>query len=112
MDGFGEFTYPNTKTYLGYFKKDKKNGFGVVFWENNEKCFIGFWKNNKQNGLGKFISEGKVRFGTWKDGKKDLKYDNYEEFKNMLVGEDENFVNIFNYDYNEIGKLLYQIREL
>ena len=59
MDGFGEFTYPNTKTYLGYFKKDKKNGFGIVFWENNEKCFIGFWKNNKQNGLGKFISQGK-----------------------------------------------------
>ena len=112
MDGFGEFTYPNTKTYLGYFKKDKKNGFGIVFWENNEKCFIGFWKNNKQNGLGKFISQGKVRFGTWKDGKKDLKYDNYEDFKNMLVGEDESFVNIFNYDYDEIGKLLYQIREL
>ena len=29
--GFGKFTYPNVKCYLGYFRKDMKNGFGFCF---------------------------------------------------------------------------------
>ena len=111
MDGFGQFIFPNIKSYIGFFKKDKKNGFGIVYWNDKEKCFIGFWKNNKQNGFGKFISQGKIRFGTWKEGKKDLKFNNFEEFSFQLNQDEKKFIEFFKFDYIQIGNLVSQIRE-
>ena len=58
------------KLYLGFFKKDNKNGFGLIFWNNERKTYIGYQKNNKQNGLGKFINKENVRYGFWENGKK------------------------------------------
>ena len=111
MDGIGQFIFPNIKSYIGFFKKDKKNGFGIVYWNDKEKCFIGFWKNNKQNGFGKFISQGKIRFGTWKEGKKDLKFNNFEEFSFQLNQDEKKFIEFFKFDYIQIGNLVSQIRE-
>ena len=100
MNGFGKFTFPEVKCYIGFFKNDYKNGFGLIFWFKENKSFVGFWKNNKQNGLGKFIYDGKVRYGSWKEGSRESKYEENEFFH--LLNEQNSgrfFSNIFQMDY-------------
>ena len=101
MNGFGKFTFPEIKCYIGYFEKDFKNGFGLIFWFKEKKAFIGYWKNNKQDGLGKFIYEGKIRYGFWKAGNRESKYEENEFFK--LLNEKNSgrfYSNIFQMDYD------------
>ena len=101
MNGFGKFTFPEIKCYIGYFKNDYKNGFGIIFWFKEKKAFVGYWKNNKQDGLGKFIYEGKIRYGIWKEGNRESKYEENEFFK--LLNEQNNirfYSNIFQMDYD------------
>jgi hypothetical protein len=31
LDGFGEFLWSEGKKYWGYYKNDKKDGFGIFF---------------------------------------------------------------------------------
>ena len=100
MNGFGKFTFPDVKCYIGFFKNDNKNGFGLIFWFKENKAFVGFWKNNKQNGLGKFMYDGKVRYGSWKEGSREAKYEEDEFFR--LLNEQNSgrfFSNIFQMDY-------------
>ena len=107
INGFGKFVYPGIKLFLGFFKKDIKNGFGLIFWNNERKTYIGYWKNNKQNGLGKFISKDKVRYGFWENGKKKVKYQENEFF--YLLEEQKTpqlFVDIFGMDYNELNEYI------
>ena len=33
MNGYGEFSWKNGKKYLGYYKNDLKEGFGVFIYE-------------------------------------------------------------------------------
>ena len=100
MNGFGKFLFPQVKCYIGFFKKDHKNGFGIIFWFKEKKAFIGYWKDNKQDGLGKFIFEEKIRFGFWKLGSREKKLEE-NEFYNLL-NEQKNsnfFLHIFKLDY-------------
>ena len=103
MNGFGKFTFPEIKCYLGYFKKDYKNGFGLIFWFKEKKAFVGYWKNNKQEGLGKFMHEGKIRYGSWKEGKKESKFEENEFYK-LLNEKNINTYdsNIFQMDYDSL----------
>ena len=100
MDGFGKLTFPDVKCFIGFFKKDQKYGFGLIFWYKEKKAFIGYWKNNKQDGFGKFIYEEKIKYGFWKQGNREDKYDEKEFFE--LLNE-QNFSNIiikiFQLDY-------------
>ncbi|SCM23707.1 conserved Plasmodium protein, unknown function [Plasmodium berghei] len=45
----------NYDKYLGYWKKGKKNGYGVFYYNCGNK-YIGMWKNNKKEGLGYMIN--------------------------------------------------------
>ena len=77
MNGFGKFTFPEIKCYIGFFKKDYKSGFGLIFWFKERKAFVGFWKNNKQDGLGKFIFDGRGKKEIEKLNLKKVNFINY-----------------------------------
>ena len=63
INGIGVFKWNEGKKFFGFYKNDKKNGFGIYNWENPKKIFVGFWINGKQNGIGKFMEKNKVIFG-------------------------------------------------
>ena len=68
-EGLGE-EIGNDKKYFGYFKNDKKNGFGIMYWINSNKAYIGFWKDGKQIGIGKCLIDNKVKYGFFNDNEK------------------------------------------
>ena len=85
MEGFGEFCWGMEKKYFGYYKNDKRNGFGIFLWnipfikneeefdvldKNKIKGYIGFWNDGNMNGVGLKISDGKIKYGIWKNGVK------------------------------------------
>ena len=107
MNGLGEFSSPGIKSYIGFFHKDSREGFGMLIWLKENKIFIGFWKNNVQNGIGKFIVNKKIRYGIWRDGELSQKIKSKNEFNNK-IGEQEKIY--WNYlkieDYNDILQLI------
>ena len=107
MNGFGKFTFPEVKCYIGFFTKDYKSGFGLIFWFKEKKAFVGYWKNNKQDGLGKFINDEKIRYGSWKEGNRESKYDE-NKFFNLLNEEHSGrfFSNIFQMDYDGLKEYI------
>ena len=107
MNGFAKFTSPEVKCYIGYFKKDVKHGFGLIFWFKEKRAFIGYWKNNKQDGLGKFINNGNIRYGFWKGGNKESKYQE-DEFFDLLSEQKppQIFVDILGMDYDGLNEFI------
>ena len=68
-EGLGE-EISEDKKYFGYFKNDKRNGFGIMYWLNSNKAYIGFWKDGKQIGIGKCLIENKVKYGFFNENGK------------------------------------------
>ena len=68
MEGFGILNVKNNKIYVGFYKNDYKDGFGIKIWDNDKKAYVGFWKNNKQEGFGKLIKKDKIKYAIYKDG--------------------------------------------
>ena len=110
MNGLGEFTFPELKTYFGYFMNDQRSGFGALIWYKENKVFMGFWKENKQNGLGKFISNGKSRYGLWEKGRLKEKIDDEENFINRLTNEELNYMGFLK--YNRYEEVLEKIKKI
>ena len=107
INGFGKFTFPDIKCYIGYFKNDYKSGFGLIFWFKTKKAFVGFWKDNKQHGLGKFINEGKIRYGSWKEGKMEVVLTENEFFDKLNQNNSNRFrENIFQMDYDGLKEYI------
>jgi hypothetical protein len=70
MNGKGIYTWPDGRSYDGYFENDMKHGLGIYSWPDG-KCYDGGWKDGKQHGQGKFTnSRGKTKVGMWEDGEK------------------------------------------
>ena len=105
MHGYGEFIWVEGKKYIGFYKNDKKEGFGIYYWPNN-RFFVGFWKGGKQNGVGKYIKGDSIKFGIWKDGKREKWFDNEEEFSNYLEPKDEKYLSIFQLNKNQLSKYI------
>ena len=103
MDGYGEFTWIEGKKYFGFYKEDKKEGFGIYYWPY-DRIFIGFWKEGKQNGVGKFIKDNFIKYGIWKDGKREKWFENEDEFLNS--SKSEKFIDFFLWGLNKIKKYL------
>jgi hypothetical protein len=102
IHGYGECYYSDGKKYFGYYKLDKKNGFGIFFWPKN-KYYIGFWKDGKQNGMAKFIKDKEIKYGIWKEGKKEKWFKSKEEFIINLSPTEEKYFNIFMWDKGKIN---------
>jgi len=43
--GFGVNKMADGKTYIGFFKDDKKHGYGIYQWDGKE--YSGWWTENK-----------------------------------------------------------------
>lgn len=55
----------NDKNYVGEWLNGKRDGFGIVTWDDGAK-FIGYFLNDLANGLGKQLHKGgEVYFGEW-----------------------------------------------
>ena len=105
MHGYGEFIWPEGKKYVGFYKNDKKDGFGIYYWPNN-RFFIGFWKEAKQNGVGKYIKGDIIKYGIWKEGKREKWFDNEDDFANCLDPRDEKYAPIFQWNKNQLKKYM------
>jgi len=46
MDGKGELSYANGDHYIGYFKRNKMNGSGILTKVNKNMKYIGIWEDN------------------------------------------------------------------
>lgn len=68
MEGYGEFYWQDGKIFKGYFKKDKKEGFGIYMSNDPFKICIGFWRNGKQQGVGKYFTHKEIKWGLWDNG--------------------------------------------
>jgi len=105
MWGYGEFIWNQEKKYYGFYKNDKKDGFGIFKMKGN-KIFIGFWKEGKQNGIGKYIKDNNIRYGIWKDGKKENEIFSEEEFINRFNSFEAKFINIFQWNVDKIKNFM------
>ena len=107
LEGFGEFFWKKNKKYIGNYKNDKRNGFGTFIFKGDEKinpdklkpeisrsentilselsAYIGFWKEGKMDGLGIKINCKDIKFGIWKDGKKEKWLKNESEIKDYFT---------------------------
>ena len=101
LHGYGEFTWVEGKKYYGFYKCDKKDGFGIYYWPG-EKFLLAFWKDGKQNGAGKFIKGKLVKYGKWKDGKKEKIFNNEDQFFNCLEPNEEKYSVYFQWDINRL----------
>ena len=79
MHGFGKFIFADGKMYEGYYKNDKKHGFGVFTWSGSptQRRYEGWWTEGKQDGYGVIIEQvlekdaqkkNKLTFVSYKDG--------------------------------------------
>ena len=94
MHGYGEFYWRDGKKYKGFYKNDKKEGFGVYFWAEPNRIYVGFWKNGKQEGLGRYLSSKHAKWGKWKEGERVAWFNSKEdalENCNMDVSSLEKF---------------------
>jgi hypothetical protein len=107
MNGYGEFIWKDSKKYFGFYKNDKKEGFGIFYWEKSKKIYVGFFQNGKQDGIGMMIGEGKpYKYGYWKDGQKIKSYNSLEEALSVLQKNKQSFRNYFMSTYEKIVEFL------
>jgi hypothetical protein len=68
--GYGEYNYPNGKTYVGEWKDGKYHGQGILS-KNGIFIYEGEWKNGKRHGQGTDMSKDDKHGykGEWKDDK-------------------------------------------
>ena len=76
----------------------------MFFIGEKKKYYVGFWNDGKQKGLGKFIKADNIKYGVWKDGKKEKWFNDQKEFFDKFDKSDEKYKSFFNWDVNHINK--------
>ena len=56
---FGGFICKN-KIFMGSYSNDKRNGFGISFWNIKKKYLKGFRKDGVKAGPAKILKDGKI----------------------------------------------------
>lgn len=103
MHGYGEFTWKNGNFYAGYYVNDKKSGFGLFIWSRRPLiAYVGFWNEGNQNGPGISINGNTMKYGLWKEGRKDKTFQGYWELINNLRSEQVCYESFFKKDINSI----------
>ena len=87
LNGYGEMTnFVNNNFYYGFWKDNKKNGFGVELSprkDNGDKIYCGFWEKNDRHGYGILLNKNnneKNIYAVWKKNKINRQFYIYEEF--------------------------------
>ena len=105
MNGYGEFFWNDGKKYFGFYKEDKREGFGLHY-QPNKYIFAGFWNNGQKNGLGKYIKGKSIKYGIWKNGKKEKLFEDNEDFYKNLKGDKKIYMKIFNWTIEDTNKFM------
>ena len=103
MHGYGEYDWNNGKKYFGFYKEDKRNGFGIQC-QSDKISYIGFWKNGQKNGFGKYVKGKDIIYGIWKDGSKVKLFKNEEEFFENLKDKKIKYKSFFELSIKDIIK--------
>ena len=65
---FNNFYNINGEKYIGEMKNGKKEGKGILYWNDGER-YEGDWKNGKKEGKGiMYYKDGSKKEGIWKNG--------------------------------------------
>ena len=66
-NGYGTFTFPDGRKYVGESKDNKKHGQGTFTWIDGKK-YVGQWKDGEQHGQGTYThGDGTKYVGEFKD---------------------------------------------
>ena len=97
MDGYGEFYWKEEKRFYGFYKNDKRNGFGIYIWNLNPlNSYVGFFENGFFNGVGIKIDGDIVKYGLWKRQEIDKWFKGPWEFENFIHNDyNLKFMNVF-----------------
>lgn len=104
IEGYGEIYYIDDKIYKGFFKNNKKHGFGVFYWKNNDKVYLGFWKDGKQSNLGKYMTKHICSWNEYNDGKKIRKFKDKNEAYLLLNNSKEiiKYDKLYSLEFNNV----------
>ena len=109
MNGVGEFYWRNGNIYFGNYVKDVKKGFGIFIWNiKNNVAYIGFWEKGKKNGVGINVKGNIVKYGIFKDGKKESNLLGPREMKRFLTNEQLKYEKILNQNPHVLIKNLFE----
>lgn len=91
-EGLGVLKMKNGTIYEGNFKNGEIQGHGTLFWSET-KYYTGEFVNGKLNGIGKFIQEGVIYRGFYKNSQKHgLGHIIYPSKKINIIGNFKNDV--------------------
>ena len=72
LEGLGVYYWKIGVRYIGYFRKNKLHGNGIVIDKENHKVYEGHFVDNKKNGFGKlYYVNGEFYEGEFNDDKMD-----------------------------------------
>jgi len=106
MHGYGEFLWKDGKRYIGFYAKDKKEGFGIYYWSNPNRAYIGFWKNGKQDGIGKYINPKSTKYGLWSKGERVKWFTSENDAYNTIENSQFCYLKMFSFDLSDIVTFL------
>lgn len=95
INGVGTHTLPNGNYYIGNFKEDYYDGYGVYSWKSEGMIYYGTWQKGLQNGYGYQLKNSKaVVAGYYTNGKltRDMLTYDYANniYKNNCAGDCSN----------------------
>jgi len=72
MTGFGTYIYENGTKYVGYFNDGVKQGEGCEYFWDGDLLFKGFYEKDKKNGYGVLFEKKTVKVfeGQFTNGKR------------------------------------------
>ena len=119
LSGFGVFIWDKQQKFIGHYKNNKRDGFGIFIWDipksNNDNsyiigineinAYIGFWSEGNIDGVGLKITNKKMQFGFWNNGKKLMRFEKKElikkyikknqiKYMKILLGKKEDIFNL------------------
>lgn len=69
MHGFGNFVWSTGKVYTGFYKKDFKEGIGMLFSKENMEIYFGFWLKGIKEGPALCIKNNEKHYAFYEKGR-------------------------------------------
>ena len=66
MEGYGILNWPDGKIFVGEFREDVQDGFGIFY--SRKKIYIGLWKNSILEGEAIIVENDKIKKQLWEEG--------------------------------------------